>query len=163
MKVCLGKPVPLWPPGSNPLRGCIRCIPYGPGLGLQPRGFLLLPSPVRPLSGSPPLAGSALGRSASGAPLPGCWGSPPFCFVPPCFAAFWLFLFCVLVRDHSWMRGAIPRSDVGTHIGSRFSTLAKRTSGSLKGFVCERKAHSGRYQRQLRLASSTQQVVERRS
>ena len=53
-----------------------------------PRWSWLRPSPVRPLSGSPPLAGSALGRSASGAPLPGRWGSPPLCFAPPSFSSF---------------------------------------------------------------------------
>ena len=114
-----------------------QCFPMGPGLQGLPEGRLLLPSPVRPVSGSPPLAGSALVGPPLALPSRGAGG--PLCFVllPLVSAAFWLFLFCVLVRDHSWMRGAIPRSDVGTHIGSRFSTLAKRTSGSLKGFVCE--------------------------
>ena len=96
-------------------------------------------------------------------PSRGAGGPLRFVLLPPVSAAFWLFLFCVLVRDHSWMRGAIPRSDVGTHIGSRFSTLAKRASGSLKGLVRENQNDTRRYQRQLRLASSTQQVVERGS
>ena len=75
----------------RPFWGWPMCAPFGPGLCLQGyrlRGSYFSPPLVRPLSGSPPLAGSALGRSAPGAPLPGRWGSPLLCFAPPSFSSF---------------------------------------------------------------------------
>ena len=84
---------PLCFPGSSHF-GRLRAS-LGPGLGLLPKGFYFAPSLVRSLLGSPPLAGSALGRSALVAPLPVRLGSP-LCF-SPVFPPF-LFLFCAYVR-----------------------------------------------------------------
>ena len=73
------------------------CAPFGPWVVVQVchlRGSYFSPPPGPALSGSPPLAGSAL----VGPPLvrlSRCAGGPlPFCsFLPP-----FLFLFCYLVR-----------------------------------------------------------------
>ena len=80
-------------------RGRLR-LPFGArvGFALYLKGPSFAVPPVRPLSGSPPLAGSALGRSAPGAPLPGRWGSPLFVFVPPSFSSVSV---SVLLKGHA--------------------------------------------------------------
>ena len=95
---------PLCFPGSSHF-GRLRAS-LGPGLGLLPKGFYFAPFPGPPLSGSPPLAGSALGRSAPGAPLPGRWGSPLFVFAPSLFP-----LFFRPSQDHQWVRVSSRRAN----------------------------------------------------
>ena len=71
-----------------PCRGRPMCAPFGPRVVLQGcrlGGFLLLPSPWSGLVGLASPGGFGSGRSAPGAPPPGLWGSPPFCFAPPSF------------------------------------------------------------------------------
>ena len=82
-------------PGSS--SAGVRRVPLqGPRFGVSLTWVLTSPLPwFGPCRARLPLAGSALGCSAPGSPLPACRGSPLF-FVR--FAPFFLFLFCVLVR-----------------------------------------------------------------
>ena len=81
------RPPFVHPVGSQ--KGRLKCFPVGARVtGLPLRGFLTspLPGPARPGLASP--GGFGLCRSASGAPLPGRWGSPPFVFAPSSFPLF---------------------------------------------------------------------------
>ena len=66
------------------LVGKLVSFPFGPGLHfrLLQKGASYSPLPGPPLSASPPPGGVGSGRSASGAPLPVCLGSPLFSFCP---------------------------------------------------------------------------------
>ena len=72
------------------LVGKLVSFPFGPGLHfrLLQKGASYSPLPGPPLSASPPPGGVGSGRSALGAPLPVCLGSPPFVFssFPPSFS-----------------------------------------------------------------------------
>ena len=81
-----------------PTVGGLSASQRGQGCRALPKGLLLLPTPVGPVSGSPPLAGSALVGPPLALPSRGAGGPLRFVLLPPLFL-----LFLVLVRDHPWV------------------------------------------------------------
>ena len=144
------------PVGSQ--SGRLKCFPMGPGLQGLPEGHLLLPSLVRPVSGSPPLAGSALVGPPLALPSRGAGGPLRFVLLPLRFP-----LFLVLVRDHLWVARVLRQGLMWVPILAQGLVLlrtAKWFHRSGLPEVCRtNKSFTGRYQRQLRHASTTDKLL----
>ena len=91
-------------------KGRLKCFPVGARVtGLSLRGLLTspLPGPARLGLASP--GGFGVCRSASGAPLPGRWGSPLFVFCPSSFSLF----FVPTLESRLGRKGNEPKASVG--------------------------------------------------